>query len=248
MTRPLRGGDWAAGLQRELPPQSPEQWLASHCQVVKRDSHSLVALGELQQRYCYLKFYRPKSPLQRLAFRLGRGRAVQAFDSATLLAASDIAVPAPLACVRVPGGLLLVTAGMALARDLKSCWQDRESMAPLLAGAAQALAALHRGGFAHGDCKWSNLLWCDDRVYLVDLEAVELCRPGSAAQWRDLARFTVNAEDLALPAPDYQDFLARYCQLMGLDQGTALSGIAQPLERLRRRHRGKYGPRGERLV
>lgn len=244
----LRGGDWAASFQRELPPGPPEQWLESHCRVVKRDSHSLVALGELQQGHCYLKFYRPKSPLQRLAFALGHGRALQAFDQAALLAASGIRVPAPLACLRVPGGMLLVTEGMAQARDLKSCWQQGEVMRPLLAAAAQALADLHRGGYAHGDCKWSNLLWSDNCLYLVDLEAVQACEPGSPAQWRDLARFTVNAEDLSLPGADYEAFLAGYCQLRGVSREALVAEMAPALARLRRRHRDKYGERGARLL
>lgn len=219
-----------------------------HCRVVKRDSHSRVALGELQRKHCYLKLYQPKSSLQRLAFRLGRGRAVQAFDNAALLAASNIPVPGPLACLRVQGGLLLVTEGMEQGRDLKSCWQGEELMTPLLLAAAGSIASLHRSGFAHGDSKWSNLLWSDNHVYLVDLEAVRACSPGSAAQWRDLARFTVNAEDLGLPSADYEGFLTRYCQQMDIDREAAIAAMQVPLGRLRRRHQGKYGQRGARLV
>lgn len=246
--RLLRGGEWASELQNHLPLQALDQWMRQRCLVVKSDRHSLVALGELQQKYCYLKLYQPKYPVQQLVFRLGRGRAVQAYDHALRLAASNIPVPQPLACMQVDGGVLLVTEGMERARDLKSCWQDKGSMVPQLSAAAESLASLHRGGFAHGDSKWSNLLWSDNRVYLVDLEAVQACRPGSAAQWRDLARFTVNAEDLALPSADYEAFLASYCQHRDIGRAAVLAAIQQPVKRLRRRHRRKYGERGKRLV
>lgn len=244
----VRGGQWAADLQAQLPRGSLSQWMASDCRIVKRDSHSLVALAELQQQLCYLKLYRPKSPLQRLAFRLGHGRAVAAFDHALLLSARDIAVPTPLACLRVDDGLLLVTEGLAGASDLKSYWQASDSLLPLLPAAAESLALLHRTGFAHGDCKWSNLLWHDHRIYLVDLEAVTACAPASAAQWRDLARFTVNAEDMGLPKADYDNFLSPYCRHMGIERELVLASMQAPLTRLRRRHESKYGERGARLV
>ena len=246
--RVLRGGQWAAELQRHLPAGSLQQWMASDCEVLKRDAHSLVALAELQRQPCYLKFYCPKSLLQRLTFRLGYSRAVDAFDKAVLLLAHDIAVPAPLACLRADDGLLLVTEGIDKARDLKRCWQDSDPLAPMLPAAAESVARMHRAGFAHGDCKWSNLLWSEPRVYLVDLEAVNPCKPGSAAQWRDLARFTVNAEDMALPAADYEQFLALYCQHMGIGRETALAAMQGPLASLRQRHKSKYGERGARLV
>ena len=47
-------------------------------------------------------------------------------------------------------------------RDLRALWLEQPEPARaelLMRGAADTLAALHLAGFAHGDGKWSNLLW-----------------------------------------------------------------------------------------
>lgn len=218
-------------------------------EVLKRDPYSTAGLLECAGELYFGKHYRAKSPLQRWHFRIGGGRAVAAFDAAQQLLAAELAVAVPIACFGVPGAQLLVTQALSGARDLRSIWQlaaDGDDMSQLLAAAGSTLAGWHSKGFAHGDCKWSNWMWCEQRgFYLVDLEAVQ--RNKSAAQHRDLARFVLNAEDFGVPAAVFEPFLHRYCQGMNCDERQVYADVLPLLRRLRRRHRAKYGERGARL-
>jgi tRNA A-37 threonylcarbamoyl transferase component Bud32 len=251
--RILRGALWGARLRELLPPEPAQidPWMERNTELLKRDEQSMVGLLPLQCRPRYLKLYRSKSALQRLAFRLGRGRAVRAFDQALELAAAGVPVPEPLACLQVPGSMLLLTEGVPQARDLRRIWSGRPGAAalrPMMAAAARALAVLHAAGYAHGDCKWSNLLWSGGEFRFIDLEGVRRSRPGSSRCLRDLARFTLNAEDMGLPARLYGVFLADYATASGSSQQELVQGFLPQLRRLRRRHLAKYGRRGHRLV
>ena len=71
--------------------------------------------------------------------------------------------------------MLLLTEAIAGARDLRALWLQPSPPAVaerLMSAAGETLAGLHAAGYAHGDAKWSNLLWDGSRFYLVDLEAV----------------------------------------------------------------------------
>ena len=59
----------------------PQTWFAQQVRVIKDGRHSAVGLTELPDgSTVYVKQYRAKSILQRLAFRLGIGRALRCFD------------------------------------------------------------------------------------------------------------------------------------------------------------------------
>ncbi|KAA1190616.1 hypothetical protein F0M18_12460 [Pseudohalioglobus sediminis] len=247
----LRGGAEAFALADVLPGGATASWLAENGRVLKRDDHSLVTLLEHAGQLRYCKYFAAKHLLQRVAFRFGLGRAVRAFDAARLLQDRDIPVPAPLACLRRQDGLLLVTEGLRGALDIKAIWLDESTRAwrqRVLDNAGSLLAQLHSAGFAHGDCKWSNLLWQGEQLFLVDLEAVEQCARGHGQQSRDLARFTVNAEDLGVDSAAYRQFLEVYCGAMGESAADVAARIQPHLARFRARHLEKYGERGARLL
>jgi tRNA A-37 threonylcarbamoyl transferase component Bud32 len=251
--RIIRGDAWGRHLIGLLTPTPPDPcaWMDLHGTILKRGSDSLVGLLPVQDQLCYLKFYRSRSALRDLLFHAGLGRGVRSFDMALALSKSGLAVPEPLACVTAPGGMMLLTEGLPGSTDLRSCWlatTEQDDRRRLMLLAADLLARLHRAGFAHGDCKWSNLLLQGDQVLLVDLEAVRQCGPDRAGVARDLARFTVNAEDLALDPKHYDAFLARYGELMERPRDTLLEDMSVPLKRLRGRHLKKYGQRGHSLV
>ena len=251
--RILRGERWAEALQRAMdrPPEDAADWMEQHSRVLKRDRDSRVGLTELEGELCYLRFYRHKSAAQRLLFRLGRGRGVRAYDRARELAAAGIPVPEPRACLLVESGMMLVTEGVRGAIDLKALWQRENPPGEggaLLEAAGQALARLHVAGYAHGDCKWSNLLWSAGGFSLVDLEAVTRTAPGSRGQARDVARFTVNAEDLGVPQDLFERFLDCYTRHARLDREQVVEGMMPDLQRYRSRHRDRYGERGNRLL
>ena len=249
--RVLRGEAWAGLLQERLDAQPRDLglWMEANTRILKSDSHSRVGLLELDSQTCYLKLYRAKSSLQTLAFRWGGSRALRAYDSAVRLLSAGVGVPEPRACLGAPGAMLLLTAGVP-GGDLKALWQQGEAARPpgLMQAAALTLGRLHAAGYAHGDCKWSNLLWQPGHLLLADLEAVAAARPGSRRVLRDLARFTLNGEDLSLPREEFESFLGAYLDCTGQQRGPLVEGVLPLLRQLRERHRVRYGERGHHLL
>lgn len=249
----IRGPDWATPLGECLD-QAPADlalWMEQHTQLLKCDRYSTVGLLEIRAQSCFLKLYFAKSPLQQFGYRLGIGRGIRSFDAADAMLSAGLRVSAPLACLLVPGGLALLTETIAQARDLKalrrsSAWATEA--ASFMASAAEALAALHRAGFAHGDCKWSNLLWNGNTFYAVDLEGVRevgfdrgAVLPPRPRQLRDLARFTIDAEELGATQAQYDIFITAYAAATNSPRHLLARGIQSAAEPIRRRHFRKYG-------
>ena len=252
-TRIIRGGVWGVALQELLASSNigTTQWMQQQTRLLKDDTNSRVGLLQLQSRACCLKLYVSKSARQKLLFRLGQGRAVRSFDSARMLAAAQVPVPEPLACLWVPEGMLLLTQGLATSRNFNELWrQQSEPREParLLQAAGVAIAQLHRSGYAHGDCKWSNLLWDDQQCYLVDLDGTRKAPFAGVRQARDLARFTLNAEELGIAPERYALFLESYLHGTGASADAVIAAMLPWLDTLRQRHIVKYGERGHRLV
>jgi tRNA A-37 threonylcarbamoyl transferase component Bud32 len=256
-TRIIRGGSsgdgWGVALQDLLATSSKDTaaWMQQHTRLLKSDTNSLVGLLQLQHEACYLKLYRYKSTLQKLLFRLGRGRPVRSFDVACKLVESEVPVPRPRACLLVPGGVLLLTEGIAGGGNLNDLWREQpahDKFRQVLHGAGESVAHLHRAGYAHGDCKWSNLLWAGRQCYLVDLDGVGKAPLGSAKQARDLARFTLNAEELDIGPELYELFLESYLQGVGASRHGLIARMTPILHLLRDRHLAKYGERGQHLL
>lgn len=253
VSRPLRGAHWAACLSARLaePPADTASWMERHTRLLKSDTFSRVGLLELQGQSCFLKLYLAKSSLQRVGFRLGYGRGVHSFDAARRLASASLPVPSPLACLLVDDGMVLLTEGIANSLDLRALWLEHpavEAANKLMQAAGDTLAALHLEGFAHGDCKWSNLLWNEVQMYLVDLEAVRAVTgarrrslPLHPRQLLDLARFTADAEALGAGPVQYGIFLDRYCMGVGSRRELVSAGMLPALEAIRKRHRETYG-------
>ena len=251
--RIIRGDFWAARLKEELllSPLGAAEWMEEHTQILKSDMHRLSGLLRLDDQVCFLKYYRFKSPLHRIPYRLGLGRPLRNFTAARDLDAQGLAVPRPLACLLVPDGMLLLIEGLSAQGTLAEAWRRKpaEDQAGLmLRCAGETLATLHRSGYAHGNCKWDNLLWDGYRVYLIDLDDTRKSDAGGKYQAQDLARFTVNAEKLSIGSPLFEQFLAAYMQ-DGVDtRGKLVERILPPLLRLRKKHLTRYGPYGQRLV
>lgn len=255
----LRGDEWIEPLRNCLAqaPADTAAWMVRHTRLLKSDTHSRVGLLEIQGQPCFLKLYLAKSRRQQLGFRLGYARALHSFDMAGKLAQRGLAVPVPRACVLVPEGVLLLTEGIADSRNLRDLWleqPDPERAELLMRCAGAALAALHRAGFAHGDGKWSNLLWSGEQFLLVDLDAVrELKAAGGAApvplprQLRDLARFTVDAEELGASQEQYDFFLNSYCAAGKQASDLLVKGIQSAADPIRSRHTRNHGKVHKRL-
>ena len=256
-TRIIRGGGsgdgWGVALRDMLATSSKDTaaWMQQHTRLLKSDTNSLVGLLQLRHEACYLKLYRYKSAGQKLLFRLDRGRPVRSFDVACKLVESEVPVPRPRACLLVPGGVLLLAEGIANGGNFNDLWREQsahDNFRQVLHSAGESIAHLHRAGYAHGDCKWSNLLWTGSQCYLVDLDGAGKAPIGGMKQARDLARFTLNAEELNIGPELYELFLQSYLRGAGVSRHAAIAGMMPTLRMLRDRHLAKYGERGQRLL
>lgn len=260
--RPLRGGARATEIAGELRAAMPagtdaatnkvssvRAALDSMGQCVKDDPFSAVFLAELRGRPCYCKLFIAKSPVQSLLFRLVRGRALRSYDSAESLRALGVQVAEPLACLGLNGGVLLVTEALP-GDDIKALWMQRPDTVRwdrVMNACGSALAELHDTGYTHGDTKWSNWVWGDGRLTLVDLDAIRHSAQRSR-RGRDLARFILNAEEMGLPRADFEHFLDAYTDISGISRDAVEAMALAPLRRLRKKHRKRYGQRGHTLM
>lgn len=252
----MRGGEWARQLREHLAgsPLDTASWMDRHTRLLKKDTFSRAGLLDLDQQPCFVKFYQAKSPWQRLGFRLGYGRAMHSFEAATQLRDRGLATPAPRACLLVPEGVLLLTEGIPDGRDLRALWRERPAAdlaQQFMRCAGDTLAGLHRAGFAHGDCKWSNLLWGGVHFHLVDLDVARrvgydarAVPPVRRRQLRDLARFTVDAEELGASQEQYDIFLQSYCAASHCSRAQLTPAIRSAAAPIRRRHAQKSGGAG----
>lgn len=252
----LVGDRWGQCLSHEIKRSSLDayEWATKNLQVIKSTANSLVGLVDVDEQPCYLKFYIGKSRWQRLWFRLGLGRGSRSFRMANELLHHGILVPRPLSCVLVPRGMILLTQAIPNATDLQAMWEG--GLTETETGIAHScwrmagicLAELHNAGFVHGDFKWSNLLYHRENFYLVDLEAVAVVRPGSKKRFRDLARFTLNAEDMGASRYCYELFLNAYLETSGQVEEKIVAGTMPFLNAMRAHHIKKYGARGHALM
>ena len=213
----VRGDSWAALLQEELGQSSlsvPE-WMEEHTKIIKSGTDNLSGLLRLDDEVCFLKFYPFKSFLHRILFSLGFAQPLRNYHAKRELGAQGVAVPRPLACLRVAGGILLMIEGLSGARNLLEAWRrglaDEDALC-MMRSAGVTLGTFHQAGYALGSCTWDNLLWDGFRVWLIDLDGSRKSAAGSAAQAQDLAQFTANAEDLEIGAQNYTPFLDAYLQ------------------------------------
>ncbi len=242
--RILRGQIWAVRIARQMVEgQDTFEWFEKNTDIIKRDKSGCSATMEIQDGLCFLKYYRARSPLKKLRFALGRGRPLRQHDMGVILRGKGVIVPRPRGCLRIPGGLMAITKAVAGAQQLDDLWRvgvSEEEGNLLMELAADQLAHLHRAEFAHGDYKWSNLMWQGERMYLVDLDSVKHVRLRHKKQGRDVARFIVNAEELRVTQAHLDRFIEIYVAGMGEDISAITKRVQPWLRKLRRRHaRGK---------
>lgn len=252
--RSMRGDHWAALLEDELlqAGASAAEWMEEHTNILKSDVHSLCGLMRMDGQVCFVKLYRFKSPLHKIQYRLGIGRPLRNYDASRELDTQGLAVPRPFACLLVPDGILLLSEGLAGPGTLAEVWQrgtlSGDEKMTVMRCAGSTLATLHRSDFAHGDCKWNNLFWDGSRVVLIDLDDAGKSRSHSRAQAKDLARFTVDAEELGLDEEMFEQFLAAYLEGVAESRSATLNRMLPALHRYRKKHLSRYGLRGQPLV
>ena len=199
---------------------------------------------------CFAKLYLPRNRLHARLLRSARGRPVRSQNAARDLLRADVRVPEPRGCLWLGDAALTLAEGVVEGETLQQRWQtltDPPARHQLLSSVSESLARLHKAAYSHGDCKWSNLLCQGQRVYLVDLDAVRPAPVGSRRQARDLARWTLNAEELSVVPGDYRIFLDSYFSTLGAPREAIIVRMLPQLYRLRERHRRQYGETGRAL-
>jgi tRNA A-37 threonylcarbamoyl transferase component Bud32 len=211
--------------------------------LVKDGAASQAWLVEFEGVACFAKLYRHKSPLRRFLPGVTARRPRRAFHMASTMHREGLAVPRPLCCIAVPAGVLLLSAALARCESLAVAWPSlpAQRRKDCLALAARALAALHRAGYSHGDCKWHNLVIVRDTCYLVDLERARR-GAGDRGRARDVGRFAVAAEEAGVSQDQFDAWRLDYQSRVGLQTGDSfMAAASRYADLVRRRHARRYG-------
>lgn len=239
--------------------QSLADWFEQSVNLIKQDEFSEVGFADTEiLGRVYVKRYRAKSLLHRVAMMLNVSRAVHSFDNTLALFDLGIPVPSPYAVfvernfLGIPQQSYYLCQGLLGARDMKSLWQqDGAENTPAILDwlklIGKQLAELHNAGYVHGDCKWSNILLLHSQVFFVDLDNIGKIPDDSRAASRDLARFILNAEELSIGKSALDSFLETYRDNCKNFSSALFEAIGDDLAKLRQRHRARYGHRGAEL-
>jgi tRNA A-37 threonylcarbamoyl transferase component Bud32 len=170
--------------------------------ALKQGGSATVSRVNWRGQDIVIKRYNLKSPLHRLRRCLRPSRAWHCWQVAHQLRAVGIHTPKPLAmlerrCGPLRGTAYLVTE-LGKGKGLVEALADKPSaLAAITTALTQLMAAFKRFQISHGDCKASNLLWCEQsqQLSVIDLDA--LCWHRSEKSWqrqheKDIARLLRN--------------------------------------------------------
>ena len=178
----------------------PDAWLEKGVPL-KRGRTATLARVEVNGRQLVIKRYNIKGPVHALSRSWRPSRAWHSWLEGHRLDFLGIATPRPLALVEQRAGPLRGKAWLITeycdGASLAERYSDPDTTPP--AAELDAIGALLRqlvaARISHGDLKATNLLWCNDKPQLIDLDAMRQ-HAGDAAfrrAWeRDSARFLRN--------------------------------------------------------
>jgi tRNA A-37 threonylcarbamoyl transferase component Bud32 len=172
---------------------------------LKRGRTATLALVELGGRKLVIKRYNIKSPGHALSRCWRPSRAWHSWVEGHRLSFLGIATPRPLAMIEqrlgpLRGRAWLIVeycAGESLATHLAG-FSDVEPPAAELQAVRELFSKLADAHVSHGDLKATNLLWSDEGLNLIDLDAMRqhVNATSYARAWRkDRARFLQNWPD-----------------------------------------------------
>lgn len=234
-------------------------WFETKVTIIKADTYSQVGLAETETLgKIYVKRYSAKFCWHRLAMLLVLGRPVKCFKMSSALLEHGLPVPEPYGLITAKGffgfphSSYYLCQGLIDAEDLKSFYMAADDshsaiIKDRLQCVGRQLAQLHNAGYMHGDCKWSNILLQGTEVFFVDLDNSRKTF-GRDAEAKDLARFILNAEELAIGKVAFECFINAYCETRNNASNTLMSSSKFQLDKLRIKHLARYGDRGERLM
>lgn len=179
----------------------PDAWMARGV-ALKRGNTSTVARVGIDGRLLVVKRYNIKDRLHALSRCWRPSRAWHAWREGHRLRLMGVPTPAPLALIEERFGPLRRRAWLVTEHcpgpDLLTHLGPHVSGQPPAAEAAalpRLFRTLHRERISHGDMKATNLLWHDEDVALIDLDAMVRHRSEAAharAWQRDRARLLRN--------------------------------------------------------
>ena len=236
-----RGDVWAERLKEQLTeyPQGAAEWMEEHTRILNSTVDSLSGLLQVEGELAYLKLYRFSSFKRKLQYYFGRSQSVKNYRRATALREKGLALPDQLAYLTVSQGTLVVSEGFSEGGNLAELWFKRSGEVDfdaVMRATGESLAALHAAGYVYGDCRWVNLFWNGQRVYLTDFNDTRKCRVGGVPQAKDLARFTANAEELGIGSKLYEQFLGTYLDGVPGTRRDIVESMIRPLYRIRGQH------------
>ena len=178
----------------------PDAWLEKGLPL-KRGRTATLARVEVNGHPLVIKRYNIKSPVHALSRSWRPSRAWHSWLEGHRLEFLGIATPRPLALIEQRAGPLRGKAWLICeyceGESLASRWRDADTVPP--PAELDALSALLRqlvaARISHGDLKATNLLWCDGKPQLIDLDAMRQHASESAFRraWeKDSARLLRN--------------------------------------------------------
>jgi tRNA A-37 threonylcarbamoyl transferase component Bud32 len=243
----ILGKTWGGRLQRRLkqPPIGIELWLEQHSETVKDTGDFQLNSYYMREKPTYLKLYRRPSRFHLLLYLLRRGRPVRAHKIGVILSEYGVSVVRPLTSLLTSKGVLVLTEGHYSGGDYCTLWKaspSREVAKEMMKDAGSTIAVAHTGGFTHGDCKWSGLVWTEGECYLFDLDRTR--RRTLFLDYfkaRDLARFAIGAEEAGADKALFDEFLSKYVHVTRDDRAKLIQRIQPHIEKLRRQRFEKDG-------
>jgi tRNA A-37 threonylcarbamoyl transferase component Bud32 len=250
----IYGKTWGERLQRRLgkAPVGLERWVNKHTETLEEKSYVLNTSYMMRDMPTYLQFYRRSTPLHLLLYVARRGRPLRLFKTAVLFSANGVPVPRPLACLVVGRGVLVLSEGHYGGGNYCDLWEaspSQEEAQRMMHGAGQTIGAAHVAGFTHGACQWSNLFWSEETCYLMDLDGARKRRiMADYFKARDLARFTVSAEEAGVRPEILDKFLESYILVTQESREALVVRMRPHLDKLHSRHFEKYGIAAQPLI
>ena len=155
----------------------PDAWLEKGLPL-KRGRTATLARVAVSGRQLVIKRYNIKGPVHALSRSWRPSRAWHSWLEGHRLEFLGIATPRPLALIEQRAGPLRGKAWLICdyceGESLASRWHDADTVPPPaeLDALGSLLRQLVAARISHGDLKATNLLWCDGKPQLIDLDAM----------------------------------------------------------------------------
>ena len=145
----------------------------------KHDQTTTVAKIELSQRAMVLKRYNPRSQWHKVKRALRRSRARRCWQMSYAFSKAGLNVAAPIMMFEHRLGPFRLDAyflnefleGQELLTLLPSL--ERDKQLEIAEAVEHAFDKMKRARLTHGDLKASNLMWSDNQLYFIDLDAAQ---------------------------------------------------------------------------